>query len=406
MRSWVVVILVGLLVALPSAPVGAIGLPAGTTFQVVAEATYMDSSGTLYNADPAWVTLTVEQVARVSVEGSGPTGEAVPGQDTYIPIRIVNLGNGIDSFSLVAGSSRGWNVAVVYDDNGDGIHQPTENYVITTAGPAVADGYSPCFARVTVPTNADSGDTVTIAAVSNYDPAAADQVQFPLTVPAAPGVLITNPTGDPAFTVTKPSIDIGGTTSGGLPIAKVEWATDRGATGTCAGTSSWAASGIPLQRGSNVITVTATDTAGRTATDTLTVTYVDAVPPTVSITSPTTAATYTTNASLLNIAGTASDDVAVVSVTWSNDRGGSGTCSGTSSWSASGIGLQSGQNVITVTASDAAGNTGSAVLTVTYEPPKQGDEDTTSPTVSITSPTTAATYTTNASLLNIAGTAS
>ncbi|MGB9620523.1 MAG: hypothetical protein ACPL7K_08940, partial [Armatimonadota bacterium] len=195
MRSWVVVILVGLLVALPSAPVGAIGLPAGTTFQVVAEATYMDSSGTLYNADPAWVTLTVEQVARVSVEGSGPTGEAVPGQDTYIPIRIVNLGNGIDSFSLVAGSSRGWNVAVVYDDNGDGIHQPTENYVITTAGPAVADGYSPCFARVTVPTNADSGDTVTIAAVSNYDPAAADQVQFPLTVPAAPGVLITNPTG-------------------------------------------------------------------------------------------------------------------------------------------------------------------------------------------------------------------
>ena len=49
-----------------------------------------------------------------------------------------------------------------------------------------------------------------------------------------------------------------------------------------------------------------------------------------------------------------------------NDRGGSGDATGTSSWSASGVPLLSGDNVITVTALDAAGNTGTDVLTVTY----------------------------------------
>jgi hypothetical protein len=41
-------------------------------------------------------------------------------------------------------------------------------------------------------------------------------------------------------------------------------------------------------------------------------------------------------------------------VSWSNDRGGSGVATGTTSWSVTGITLQSGANVITVTARDAA----------------------------------------------------
>ena len=55
-------------------------------------------------------------------------------------------------------------------------------------------------------------------------------------------------------------------------------------------------------------------------------------------------------------------------VTWVNDRGGSGTATGTTSWSVSGIVLLSGQNVLTVTARDAAGNTSTDTLTVTYTP--------------------------------------
>ena len=42
---------------------------------------------------------------------------------------------------------------------------------------------------------------------------------------------------------------------------------------------------------------------------------------------------------------------------------------GTTNWSVSGIVLQSGDNVITVTVWDAANNSSTDVLTVTYNPP-------------------------------------
>ena len=77
----------------------------------------------------------------------------------------------------------------------------------------------------------------------------------------------------------------------------------------------------------------------------------------MTITSPTALDTYTASSNNLDIDGTASDDTGVVTqVTWSNDRGGSGTAVGTINWSVSGIVLQSGDNVITVTARDAANN--------------------------------------------------
>ncbi|MEN6355815.1 MAG: hypothetical protein ABFD83_01885 [Armatimonadota bacterium] len=79
------------------------------------------------------------------------------------------------------------------------------------------------------------------------------------------------------------------------------------------------------------------------------------------------AATYTTPRPILDIAGTADDDsngVGINSVTWSNDRGGSGTCSGTTSWVHNGIYLEPGTNVITITAYDTPGNSTRYTLTV------------------------------------------
>ena len=58
----------------------------------------------------------------------------------------------------------------------------------------------------------------------------------------------------------------------------------------------------------------------------------DTISPTVMITSPTSESTYTTTSDNLNLGGTASDDVGVTGMTWSNNRGGSGTASGTTSW--------------------------------------------------------------------------
>ena len=92
---------------------------------------------------------------------------------------------------------------------------------------------------------------------------------------------------------------------------------------------------------------------------------VDATAPAVSITSPTTGSTWTTTNPILNLAGMASDNVGVTQVSWSNDRGGSGSASGTANWSVNNIVLQTGTNVLTVTAQDAANNRTSATLSVT-----------------------------------------
>ena len=121
----------------------------------------------------------------------------------------------------------------------------------------------------------------------------------------------------------------------------------------------------------------------------------DATAPVLNITSPTSAATYSTSASTISIGGTASDDVAVTQVSWVNSRGGSGTALGTSTWTANGVVLLTGSNVITVTARDAGGNTSVKTLTVTLA------ADTTAPTVATRSPAAGATGVGVSSLVSV-----
>ncbi|TWU52580.1 Dispase autolysis-inducing protein precursor [Candidatus Brocadiaceae bacterium B188] len=97
---------------------------------------------------------------------------------------------------------------------------------------------------------------------------------------------------------------------------------------------------------------------------------VDTISPTITITGPTSGATYATTNNTLNLSGSASDDTGISTITWSNNKGGGGAASGTTNWSVSGITLVSGDNLITVTARDAAGNTGTDTITVTYTPGK------------------------------------
>ncbi len=93
---------------------------------------------------------------------------------------------------------------------------------------------------------------------------------------------------------------------------------------------------------------------------------IDRARPSIRITSPTTNSSYRTNTALLTVAGVASDDVGVTKVLWSNSRGGKGTATGTSNWSASNIKLLTGTNTIYVRAYDARGRSRTAQLSVTY----------------------------------------
>jgi hypothetical protein len=219
----------------------------------------------------------------------------------------------------------------------------------------------------------------------------------------APTIAISSPTTASTFSTGTTPLALSGTASDNVGVTQVSWTNDRGGSGVATGTTSWSISGVALQSGANVITVTARDAANNTASATLTVTYTppDTTPPVLAITAPTTATTYAIGATPISLSGTASDNVGVTQVSWTSDRGGSGTATGTTNWSISNIALQAGANVITVTARDAANNTTSAVLTVTYTPP-----DTTPPTIAITAPSTTGTFSTTSSPIALSGTAS
>ena len=130
------------------------------------------------------------------------------------------------------------------------------------------------------------------------------------------------------------------------------------------GTVSYSLSG---SEGSKTIYAWYKDAAGNVSTTAnATITY-DTTVPTVTISSPTSSSTYTTTTSTISLGGSASDSSSGIgTVTWSNNRGGNGTATGTASWTVSSISLSSGDNVITVTAKDGAGNSGTDTLQVTY----------------------------------------
>ena len=126
--------------------------------------------------------------------------------------------------------------------------------------------------------------------------------------------------------------------------------------------------GVGSTGGTYSVTVAASDGVLSDAKSfTWTMGVMDTAPPSVTISSPTSSASYTTNGPAVSVAGTSSDANGVRQVSWVNDRGGSGVASGTSSWNAASIPLQSGANTITVLARDAAGNEGRDALTVTFE---------------------------------------
>jgi len=186
-----------------------------------------------------------------------------------------------------------------------------------------------------------------------------------------PTVTISSPTSASTYSINGSSITLSGTTSDAFGVTQVRWENDAmRLKGVASGLANWTTS-VPLQVGSNTIYITAIDAVGNEGVDILTVSVsstgggtADRTKPTLSISTPTTGSTYLTTQSTISLSGAASDNRGVVQVAWMNSTGGSGVASGTTSWNAN-LPLQSGTNVISVTALDAAGNAATATLTVT-----------------------------------------
>jgi subtilisin-like proprotein convertase family protein len=116
--------------------------------------------------------------------------------------------------------------------------------------------------------------------------------------------------------------------------------------------------------GAKTVNVTGFDVAGNSAT--VVCAYTVGSPPAVTIATPTTNPNFNATSPFMAMAGTASDNVSVASVTWSSNRGGGGTAVGTTTWNVPVVPLKTGTNVITVTATDNEGSTTTDTLTVTF----------------------------------------
>jgi hypothetical protein len=126
---------------------------------------------------------------------------------------------------------------------------------------------------------------------------------------------------------------------------------------------------------------------------------------TITIASP--AANYSTTGTTVSLSGSASGGTGALRITWADDRGGSGSASGSTNWTIAAATLATGANNITVTATDAAGKTASKTILITRATtpttPASQPADTTPPTLQIQSPSM---ISTSASTISLSGVAS
>ena len=122
-----------------------------------------------------------------------------------------------------------------------------------------------------------------------------------------------------------------------------------------------------------VFELTVTDSGGMLDMDTCQVVVAaqgateDTTAPTLAIEDPMGDDIVTLRTFSFDMSGSAWDDQGVETVVWKNSRGGSGVASGTTQWRADNIRLSYGTNIITITATDAAGNSTAISRTVVVQ---------------------------------------
>jgi len=134
----------------------------------------------------------------------------------------------------------------------------TNTSVTWSMSPSLGALFNGLYTAPSVITNAQS---VTITATSVADPTQSASATVHLKAKTGGGpVNITSPTTQPMFTSAQNTLTLAGTAP--ADTTQIMWTTDQGIQGQAAGTATWAASGIVLRNGSNIITVTANDGAG------------------------------------------------------------------------------------------------------------------------------------------------
>ncbi|MEI6092988.1 MAG: Ig-like domain-containing protein [bacterium] len=125
----------------------------------------------------------------------------------------------------------------------------------------------------------------------------------------------------------------------------------------------WNLNAYQLSAGTNTFTISALDPVGNTVSNTLVINY-DTTAPSVNITAPNNGNNFTTASMIQTISGTCGHDVVGISTSLGNFS--DNNCSD-GIWSLNPYILSTGLNTFTITAYDAAGNSSTASLTITYD---------------------------------------
>ncbi|MCX7846460.1 MAG: hypothetical protein N2595_00280 [bacterium] len=268
---------------------------------------------------------------------------------------FIDITNAVVTVRSPAGTLGGTNVNVVgtlwwsNERGGNGTVPASAAWTI----PAIPLAFGPNLITVSGTNTAGvvASDTVTITRdyANGEGPPEVSITNAPLSLPSG----ITN-------------WSLGGTANRHV-VGALRWQNQRGGSGSVPATSSWVITGIPLAGGANLISVTGTNLFGSNAVATITITRAPAPgegTPVVVITTPDT--TVDEPVSSYDIYGTNNEHV-VGGMWWVNSLGGSGTMPAGLSWSALGVPLALGENIISVYGTNVYGDTASAALRITRE---------------------------------------
>jgi len=151
--------------------------PAGTRIDNWAEASFEAPNGLVYSVLSDTLAIFVGQVAGVDIEP--PRSSIVdPGSEVVFPHTLTNLGNGQDSFTVVATSLEGWPARLHLDADGDGALGGGDP-LITGPVPLAMSENAALLAVVSVPGGAQvrgTIDSVRVEATSLSEPAVSDAV--------------------------------------------------------------------------------------------------------------------------------------------------------------------------------------------------------------------------------------
>lgn len=245
MRKLFLTIAILLLMAVIAAqPAMATGTAAGTSITNQAYADYNDNNGNaMTRVYSALLTITVSQVAAVSVSPTSSSTSGMNGKTVYIPVKLYNNGNGNDTQTFSYATSGDWaptSVKMYYDVNGNGVYDAgTDTEIVAsdgnyTTGTVAEDGYYPILIAVGVSLTATNGlnDVITLTTKSNFDNSKTATGTYTTTVLAA---VITATKTHTAASGTKPGDTIVYTvtmTNSGTADATAIGATDYIPTGT------------------------------------------------------------------------------------------------------------------------------------------------------------------------------